>query len=446
MKKILVALLIACMVLSCSSAFAAEVTVSTRDGLQNAIDTASGDTTIIIAPGSVINGNVTVVQKPGINYTIKGDGSSTVMHGGIIVDGYGKLANEETLVIDGIVFDAEGVSSLTNDSFIAMAITQSGKDGWTYAYCYPHNITVRNCTFKDDNAAKKFVAVKFNSSYRNLLIEDCTATGLHSLLQSASGSGTTVVDNATVTNCKNGISFGNSLNCTVKNSTISTANPDGDGYGVRFDKIGNDNTDPGNFVTDNTITSDYPVVIRQKEESSAAKKYTITGNTFVVTAEDLTDTYLKDEVTCSPENTNVKIIEDDNDVYFGEIPVVEISFAAGEGTGSMVPVEVTVGDSYTIPECKFEAPEGKQFSCWKIEDDGVLFAGDVIEVTENITLIAVWEDIAAAPVVTPAPTAAPAAPAAPKTGDNTNIALWMALMAISCVALVTIGKKSKASK
>ena len=143
-----------------------------------------------------------------------------------------------------------------------------------------------------------------------------------------------------------------------------------------------------------------------------------------------------------------------------DIPAVTISFDANGGTGTMDPVKVTVGSSYTIPENGFTAPEGKQFSCWKIWDDGVLFAGEVIEeVAENITLTAVWEDIPVepepsddptpeptatpAPVVTPAPTAAPSAP---KTGDNTNLALWMALMAISCVALLIIGKKSKASK
>ena len=63
-------------------------------------------------------------------------------------------------------------------------------------------------------------------------------------------------------------------------------------------------------------------------------------------------------------------------------------------------------------------------------------------VTEDTTYTAIWEAIAGQ---TPAAPTAPAAPA-PKTGDNTNIALWMALMAVSAVALVGLRKKSKASK
>lgn len=58
-----------------------------------------------------------------------------------------------------------------------------------------------------------------------------------------------------------------------------------------------------------------------------------------------------------------------------------------------------------------------------------------------------------APTATPAP-AAPAAPVAPtatpapapKTGDSTNLALWMGLMVISGMVLLGLGKKAKAGK
>ncbi|MET3618362.1 YbbR domain-containing protein, partial [Peptoniphilus olsenii] len=38
--------------------------------------------------------------------------------------------------------------------------------------------------------------------------------------------------------------------------------------------------------------------------------------------------------------------------------LVTITFAAGEGTGTMKPVEVEKDTEYTLPENKFTAPDG----------------------------------------------------------------------------------------
>ena len=63
-----------------------------------------------------------------------------------------------------------------------------------------------------------------------------------------------------------------------------------------------------------------------------------------------------------------------------------IKFAAGEGgSGTMADVTASAG-SYTLPECKFTAPQGKQFDKW---DKGA--AGSKIDLTGNLTLTAQWK-------------------------------------------------------
>ena len=56
-----------------------------------------------------------------------------------------------------------------------------------------------------------------------------------------------------------------------------------------------------------------------------------------------------------------------------------------------------VSGSYTLPECTFTAPEGKQFKGWATSANGEVITGTSINVTANTTLFAVWQ--AKAPVV-----------------------------------------------
>lgn len=69
-----------------------------------------------------------------------------------------------------------------------------------------------------------------------------------------------------------------------------------------------------------------------------------------------------------------------------------VSFAANGGSGTM-PAITGVSGAYTLPECGFTAPTGKQFKCWKVSRLLQMSAGSTITVTENISLTAVWEDI-----------------------------------------------------
>ena len=78
----------------------------------------------------------------------------------------------------------------------------------------------------------------------------------------------------------------------------------------------------------------------------------------------------------------------------------KVEFDKGDegATGSMDPVELAPGSEYELPGCDFAAPEGKQFKEWsvKIGDSEAVTKNpsDVITVTANTTVTAVWEESA----------------------------------------------------
>ena len=62
-----------------------------------------------------------------------------------------------------------------------------------------------------------------------------------------------------------------------------------------------------------------------------------------------------------------------------------ISFDANGGSGTMDDVKIADGETYTLPECGFTAPDGKEFDKWDQD-------GPTIVVTSDITLKALWKD------------------------------------------------------
>ena len=50
-----------------------------------------------------------------------------------------------------------------------------------------------------------------------------------------------------------------------------------------------------------------------------------------------------------------------------EVPAkyITISFDPNGGTGTMKPMRVKAGVGYTLPECTFTPPEGKEFAGWQ---------------------------------------------------------------------------------
>ena len=84
-----------------------------------------------------------------------------------------------------------------------------------------------------------------------------------------------------------------------------------------------------------------------------------------------------------------------------------VTFDAGGGSEpEELPEEVTTampakkvlhGSEYSLPECEFIAPEGKQFKAWEI--DGTEYPVNApVTVTADITVKALWEDAPPAPV------------------------------------------------
>ena len=72
-----------------------------------------------------------------------------------------------------------------------------------------------------------------------------------------------------------------------------------------------------------------------------------------------------------------------------------VSFNANGGSGTMLTVNDVKG-TYELPECTFGAPDGKQFAGWAYSATGAILS-NTIEVNQNTTLYAIWEDSAVTP-------------------------------------------------
>ena len=89
-----------------------------------------------------------------------------------------------------------------------------------------------------------------------------------------------------------------------------------------------------------------------------------------------------------------------------QIQSYEVTFDANGGEGSMDAVNVQAGE-YTLPECEFTAPSGMQFKKWSVNEVEKA-VGDIIEITEDTVVKAIWENIptpisfASATIVEPA--------------------------------------------
>jgi hypothetical protein len=81
-----------------------------------------------------------------------------------------------------------------------------------------------------------------------------------------------------------------------------------------------------------------------------------------------------------------------------EVTEVTISFDPNGGTGTMQPMKVKSGENFTLPECTFTPPEGKEFAGWLAANGTVYPAGDIVFSTTDTVLKATWKDKEAAEV------------------------------------------------
>ena len=68
-----------------------------------------------------------------------------------------------------------------------------------------------------------------------------------------------------------------------------------------------------------------------------------------------------------------------------------ISFDKGDGNGNMADVKVEKGKEYTLPQCTFTAPDGKEFEAWEIEGTKKQ-AKESIVVNKDTNIKALWKD------------------------------------------------------
>ena len=128
---------------------------------------------------------------------------------------------------------------------------------------YPH-LTVSNCTFVGSGADKKVVPVRLKDS-NYCVIEDCTASYIHSFINNTAGWNLTI-RNCEVTNAGRGISLGSCQGVLIENVEIQASD---DKYGIRMDA----NTYNGPVtIKDCEVSAFIPVVVR----SANAPDYKLT--------------------------------------------------------------------------------------------------------------------------------------------------------------------------
>ncbi len=216
--------------------------VNTVEEMQTAINAAIDDYTVVL--GADIVGNVTILQKAGVDLVIDGNGCK--FDGVITVNGDARAAGPEMLTFKNINFATEG-----SDFTFINAPSKIADANGVEKYNYSHNVTIDNCTFTGNHTVG---SASFTGTY-NFVMKNSKATNMHSLLQVQSCDNNVLVDNVTVVGCKNGISFGNTANPTIKNSNITAAE-----YGIRADG----NASRGNLIVENVdVAAKQPIVIRK---------------------------------------------------------------------------------------------------------------------------------------------------------------------------------------
>ena len=112
------------------------------------------------------------------------------------------------------------------------------------------------------------------------------------------------------------------------------------------------------------------------------------ANKFICEGDDATDPDNFDYQTELAKN--LKTIEDGNSLT---IRRCQVSFDANTGSGTM-DNESSYKGNYSLPNCSFTAPSGKQFKCWAVGSAGgtQYNAGANYTITDDVTFYAVWED------------------------------------------------------
>ena len=233
--------------------------VKSAEKLQAVINNAkAGENTIAFS--NDITGNVTVVQKPGVKITI--DGCDKKYNGFIKVHSNSNHYADAALTIKNVNFET---------STPALNFIEALENG---SERYSTNITAENCSFTaTDAAVNTTVGLQIKASKWAKAL-NCTATGVHSLIQAQSCDETVVVNGCTV-NGKNGVAFKQVKAATVEGTTINALE-----YGIRFDG----NTDNyGIVLKNNNVNAYQPLIVRKM--TGANNTITLEGENTLTTDE-----------------------------------------------------------------------------------------------------------------------------------------------------------------
>lgn len=101
-----------------------------------------------------------------------------------------------------------------------------------------------------------------------------------------------------------------------------------------------------------------------------------------------------------------------------------VTYHANGGKGTMSPGSATAGVPFKLPHCAFTAPKGKQFKAWAIgsKNGKQIDANGTYTFTSPTTVYAIWGNRVLDDV--------------PKTGDGSNIPLWVTVLFFSITGIV----------
>lgn len=169
------------------------------------------------------------------------------------------------------------------------------------------------------------------------------------------------------------------VNSFSSDPTFYSANAEGNGWRYRY------------FVPAGTYT------LEELSDSGA----TVGGEAFVTTS---TTASVNGGAARSGKTVTFTAVpgETANIAFNNSLGTYTVTFDANGGTGDMWPEDVNMYASYTLPECEYTAPDGKQFKCWYVTDTDTLeeyrdvyyYSGDTIEdLDAHLTLTAEWAEL-----------------------------------------------------
>ena len=272
--------------------------------------------------GADIVGDVTILQKEGVNIVI--DGANYKWDGTVTINGNARANGEETLTLKNINFETK-----TAKDFISAPTKINNR------YNYSHNVTVDNCTFSSEEYNESIVGAKFFTTY-NAVVKNSSAKNIHTLVQFTSTDNATVIENVKVENCKNGIALGNIASATITNAEISAI-----GYGVRLD--GEKSRAVAVTIKNATINAYIPVNVRKMNDDAckATVKFegenTLAGDTYEIAF--CSNEYEEGKDPVAPKGTFTLDGAEGFDAYVGPITSASAFDAAINSNNDVVNVE-----------------------------------------------------------------------------------------------------------